>query len=104
MALLQPSIGTTLKILVHFEVDGLTMDDCDFTCDFYGRYENKKVTLKKDELLRVDENNYIAIVDSKAIGTGNIMCKLSVNVPDADCPDGIRKEVGRTLTNINIVD
>lgn len=34
METLQPSVGTTLKILVHFEVGGKTMDDCDFKCEF----------------------------------------------------------------------
>lgn len=103
MRALQPSIGTTLKILVHFEVEGKTMDDCNFKCEFYGRSQKKVIKTKK-ELLRIDEQNYVAIIDTNEIGAGSIMCKLSVEVPDADCPNGMRKEVVRTSANVNVVE
>lgn len=103
MEALPPSVGTTLKILVHFEVEGKTMDDCDFKCEFYGRNQKSVVKTKKEHL-RIDESNYVAIIDTKEVGTGSIKCKLSVDVPDADCPNNIRKEVVRTSANVNVVE
>lgn len=103
METLQPSVGTTLKILVHFEVEGKTMDDCDFMCEFYGRNQ-KSVVKTKEEHLRIDEQKYVAIIDTREVGTGSIMCKLSVGVPDADCPNGIRKEVVRVPANVNVLE
>lgn len=104
MEVLQPSEGTTLKILVHFEVEGHTMDDCDFKCSFYSVNKLISVVKKKSELIRIDENNYVAIVDTEKTGIGLIKCKLTVEVPDSDCPDGIRKEVARASTNVTVLE
>ena len=105
MQALQPSIGTTLKINVNFEVQGRTMDECYFSCHFYiedGYHKPEEI--KKGDMIRVDENNYVAIVDSKKLGVGAVKCKLCVDVPDADCPNGYRTEVVRLSTGIKICD
>lgn len=107
MALLQPSIGTTLKINVNFEVANRTMDDCDFWCTFYienNGCHNKPEEIRKGDMIRVDENNYVAVVDSKKLGVGAVKCKLRVNVPDADCPNGYRTEVVRLSTGVTICE
>lgn len=96
------SIGTELKINVHLDrLDGYRMSDIDFSCEFYV-YTNRKVSVSKEQMIKVDDDNYIACVDSTQLGVGKIMCRVTANIPDADFDDGIRKEVDTADTNIII--
>lgn len=94
------ALGTELKINVHVEpIDGLHMSDYDFECVFFV-YKNRPLVVKKNEMTKVDEDNYIAKVDSAKVGTGNLMMKFVADIPDSDMNDGLRKEV--ELVNLNI--
>ena len=96
------SIGTELKINIHVEpIGGLSMDDYDFQADFYV-YRNRKVSVRKEEMIRVDENDYIAIVDTERTGMGKIRMRLTAYVPDEDLPDGLRTEIATVDTDITI--
>lgn len=96
------SIGTELKINVHIDrLDGYRMSDIDFSCDFY-IYTNRKVTVKKEAMVKVDDENYVACVDSTQLGVGKIMCRVTAHIPDADFEDGFRTEVDTADTNIII--
>ena len=87
------ALGTELKINVHVEpIDGLHMSDYDFECVFFV-YKNRPLVVKKNEMTKVDEDNYIAKVDSAKVGTGNLMMKFVADIPDSDMNDGLRKEV-----------
>lgn len=89
------SIGTQLKINIHIdEIDGYTMNDMDFECLFYVSPNKTFTTLKKD-MIKVDNENYIAIVDSEKLGIGKVMVKVTAYVPDGDFENGFRKEVAR---------
>lgn len=95
-------IGTYLKINVHIdELDGMKMSDMDFTCDFFthaGRFQ----TIPKEDMLKADDENYVALVDSAQIGKGLVRCKVTAYVPDGDFMDGFRKEVCTVSTDIII--
>lgn len=94
--------GTEIKVNVHFEsIDGLTMDDYDFTCEFYV-FRNMIATVNKKEMIRVDQDNYVAIVDTATTGPGEIMLRATAMIPDADCDGGYRKEVAGCSTGITI--
>lgn len=96
------SLGTELKINVHLDrLDGYRMSDIDFSCEFYV-YTNRKVSVSKEQMIKVDDDNYIACVDSTKLGVGKIMCRVTAYIPDADFEDGIRKEVDTADTNIII--
>ncbi|WP_296122606.1 hypothetical protein [uncultured Bacteroides sp.] len=96
------SIGTELKINVHVEpIDGFHMSDYDFTCRFY-IYANRYVELGKSEMIRMDDDNYIACIDSSKLGTGNIMMRIMAYIPDADFSDGFRTEVETVDTMVII--
>ncbi len=96
------SIGTELKINVHVEpIDGFHMSDYDFTCRFY-IYANRYVELEKSEMIRMDDDNYIACIDSSKLGTGNIMMRIMAYIPDADFSDGFRTEVETVDTMVII--
>lgn len=96
-------LGTEVKLNISIENIGeLTMDGYDFTCEFFC-FPAKKVVLKKEDLVRVDNANYIALVDTMPIGTGELRCKIVAMLPDGDCADGLRTEVLVMKTGINIV-
>lgn len=96
------SIGTELKINVHVEpIDGFHMSGYDFTCRFY-IYANRYVELGKSEMIRMDDDNYIACIDSSKLGTGNIMMRIMAYIPDADFSDGFRTEVETVDTMVII--
>ena len=96
------NVGTELKINVHVEpIDGFHMSDYDFTCRFY-IYTNRYVEMKKSEMIKVDEDNYMGCIDSSKLGTGNIMMRITAQIPDTDFPDGLRTEIETISTEVRI--
>ncbi|WP_288323656.1 hypothetical protein [Xylanibacter rodentium] len=96
-------IGTVLKINVHIErICCLTMDDYDFECEFYV-YPNRKVTVAKSDMIRKNEDNYVAIVDTSVTGTGRIQAKVTAMIPDNDILDGVRREVASCSTGVTVM-
>lgn len=86
-------IGTKLKVNVHHEpIQGLTMDEYDFEVEFYCS-SKKKLKYKKSELIRIDESNYVARVDTTIVGLGNLKCNIIANIPDGDFIERIRPEI-----------
>lgn len=95
-------LGTELKLNIHIEpIDGLTMDNYDFNIDVYVS-QRKIVSTPKSECVRIDENNYVVLVDTNVIGVGDITCKVTAYVPDGDFDDGLRTEVVQIQTGITI--
>ncbi len=96
------SIGTEFKINIHVEpIGGYHMDDYDFSCRFYV-YSNRVIRLEKKDMIRIDADNYVACVDSQKLGTGQLYCEVTANIPDCDSPDGLRQEVEKVRTGIEI--
>ena len=105
---LQPSIGSGLTINVTAGLpSGLHLEDVNFTCEFYSSTrvssKVKTINLSKEQMIKVDADNYIAVLDSKILGSGTVMLKLSVDIPDDNFPEGIRPEVVRFSTGVNVV-
>lgn len=74
--------GTQFVINVNMTpMDGVHMADVDFKAKFYV-YQNKVLELDKADMVKVDEDNYLAFVDSAKVGKGQIKYRLFVNVPD----------------------
>lgn len=95
--------GTEVKLNVNIEPVGeLTMDDYDFELTIMAQWPQKKVVVKKDQAIRVDENNYIITIDTKDIGTGKVTGKIVAYLPDDDFKDGYRTEVMEVDPNITI--
>lgn len=99
-----PVLGTVLKINVTAELSGgLHLEDVDFECDFYSsNVGTKTLNVQKSDMSKVDADNYLAIVDTKEIGTGWYWCLLKVQIPDNDVESGYRKEMIRIPTNIPV--
>ena len=68
-----------------------TMDDFAFKIDFYG--SAGVVSLDKEHCIRIDANNYLAIVDTAITGSGRLDARITAHIPDSDCEDGFRTEV-----------
>lgn len=96
------SVGTEYKINVSMTPIGeVHLEDCDFTAVFYVT-PSKNLEIKKNEMKQVDGNNFIALVDSSFIGSGELKMRITIELPDADFDDGKRRVVKVVNTNINI--
>jgi hypothetical protein len=96
-------LGTELKLNINIDAMGeFTMDDYDWQCDVYCSAQ-KVLSIPKSSAIRIDSNNYIILVDSVKIGTGNVKCKVIAHIPDEDFPDGLRTEVIVMDAGINII-
>lgn len=99
-----------LKISVHAQpLRDLHMSDYDFKCIFYTSrvlQSHKAVTLKKEELIKVDNDNYYACLTSemaKKLGAGKVMLDFIAYIPDIDFPDGLRTEIKKGITCSNAI-
>lgn len=104
-----PSVGTVLKIAITADIGSnkhLSDNDVDFTCTFSVdcALKKKQQVVTKFDMLYMDDDTYIAIVDTSLIGTGNYYCTLKVLIPDTDVEGGIRPEVVRFQTGIRVVN
>ena len=86
--------GTEMKFALSLSLPGgLTMDDVDFTADFY-IYPSKVQRVTKAEMERQDDGTYVSVVDTALLRSGGpILCQVEVSLPDASCADGIRTEI-----------
>ena len=53
-------------------------------------------------MIYVDDDNYMACIDSSKLGVGEIKVRITAQVPDKDFDDGYRQEVVTATTGIII--
>lgn len=96
-------LGTEVKLNIEIEPIGdITMDDYDFIIEIY--CSTKKIqTFHKSEAIRVNNWNYMVLVDTEVIGAGDMKCKVTAYVPDDDFSDQLRTEVAFVDTGITVV-
>lgn len=99
-------IGTEFKLNIHLEpVDGYHMSEYDFECAFYV-YTNRKVVIPKSNMKNVDDDNYLAIIETEnamKIGRGKITAEITAYIPDNDFSDGLRTEKIVLCTDITVI-
>ena len=96
-------LGTELKLNVNIEPIGtVTMDSYDFEIEAYCS-PKRTIIVQKNEAIRIDESNYVILVDTNVVGAGDLKCKVTAQVPDADFSDMIRTEVVAMETGIKII-
>lgn len=89
----RPIIGTEFKVLVEIEpVDNVRMSDMEFSCRFYTQL-NRPKTITKSDMIKVDDNSYIALVDTTGMREGALRNRMTVDIPDKDFADGYRREI-----------
>lgn len=102
---LDPSLGTTLKIHVTAGLgNNYTLDDVDFSCKFFTNYNNKGIVIDKGDakMLPLGDGTYLAVVPSREVGTGVYMMRLTAFVPDMDVEGGLREEVVTISTGVPV--
>ena len=96
-------LGTELKLNVYIEPIGtVTMDSYDFEVEVYCS-PKRTIIVPKKEAIRIDENNYVILVDTNIVGAGDLKCKVTAQVPDADFSDMTRTEVVAMDAGIKII-
>ena len=81
----------------------LHMSDYDFECKFY-IFPKKAVIINKNDMVKVDNDNYLAIVDTTGLGVGRLHMTLTAQIPDEDFDNVPRREVACVDTGIDIVN
>lgn len=95
-------LGTELKLKVNISpIDGIPLSDCDFYCIFFVS-SAKKVEVHKSKMTKINDDNYMVLLNSKDLGVGTIKMTIKVLVPDADFNDGYRTEIETINTGITI--
>lgn len=82
--------------------DNYTMDEYDFSVEF-STSAYKPLVLSKADGIRQDANNYVFLVDTSEVGTGQLECKVIAMLPYSQSPSGFRKEVLKFNTNTIIL-
>ena len=81
------------EINIHlYPIDGYTMDEYDFTCEIFCTSLRKK-TLRKRDMRRVDESNYVAKLNTAEIGVGAVKIRVLARIPNVNYDDGYRDVV-----------
>lgn len=106
-------LGTTVKISLTAQgTPDVSMEDCDFDVYIWASRQNSELSpmpsdkvlhITKDECKPQDERTYVCAVDTEEIGTGYIVVRMEIMVPDADLTGSKRKEVLQTIPGIQIV-
>lgn len=86
-------VGTELKINFGMTAMGdIHLSTCPFTLYVY-TLPNKGYEITKDECIKIDDDNYLVLVDTSKTGAGTIKFKVTIDLPDADFNDLHRREV-----------
>lgn len=95
-------LGTEIKLNIHIEpIDGLSMAEYDFKVDVFTT-PSRRITITKEEAKRVDADNYLILLNTSAIGLGNLKCEVTAYIPDGDFDDALRTEIALLNTGIVI--
>lgn len=96
------TLGSDVKIAFSAELpDGLTMREVPFTVTVYNAdKQDAQVVLTKDACIMINDNEYVALVDTETLGVGIYMLKVVFEIPDTDYPLGYRRQVVRINPNV----
>lgn len=96
-------LGTELKLNVNIQpIGGVSMSAFDFIIEAYCNPQRGQI-ITKDDAIKVDNDNYIIVVNSEMVGTGDLKLRISATVPDGDMSDALRTEVTCIETNVRII-
>ena len=97
-------LGTKIKLNLHIDkYDGLSMSDYNFDAKIYTLRGENIIFYKKEDMLKIDDDNYCVLVDTSIIGLGRIFVKIHAYIVDNDFDNSIRDEIGVIDTMLNVV-
>ena len=95
-------IGTEIKLNLSIDpVGAFTMDSYDWWAEVFCC--GVALHIDKSEAIRVDDSNYMLLIDTNKTGAGTLKCKVTARIPDSDFPDMYRTEVNTINTGVEIV-
>lgn len=98
-------LGTKLKLNLHIEkYEDMSMSDYFFGVEIYTPRGNSKIVFDKDNLIKIDDDNYAILIDTLLIGIGRIFVKVHALIPDPDFDNGLRDEVQVLDSSIVVID
>lgn len=97
-------LGTELKLNVNIApIGGVSMDIFDFVVEAYCTPTRSQIITKEDAI-KIDKDNFIVVVKTDVVGTGDLKVKITAQLPDGDLEDdALRTEVTCVETNIKII-
>ena len=101
-----PGTGQMIQVSIDSH-RGQSMADLDFSLEFYV-YPNRRKTFRKDELVRIDKTDgtslYIALIDTRMLGVGELMCHVRIGDPEPRWAGGKRPVLVKRATGIPVGD
>lgn len=95
-------VGTEFKVMINIEpFDGVHMEEMEFECAFYTRI-NEPLVVRKSEMIKIDADNYIALVNTEDMNPGTLRNRMIVDIPDRDFADGYRREIVDMVTDMKV--
>lgn len=96
-------VPSDIKLNVNIAPEsGATMDDFDFSVEVFTS-PVRALTFKKEDTVRVDENNYFVPLHTGDLPPGRITIRTIAFIPDPDMPNGIKRDAKKIETDYNIV-
>ena len=84
--------------------DELTLADVPFSLAVYNAENpDMKMNVEKSSCIQKEENIYIVIVDSEALGVGDVMLRLTLDIPDNDFPTGYNRQTVTIDPSLEVV-
>lgn len=90
-----------VQIVISDLPDDMSMEDIDFNVAF--RAGGKSVSFAKSDLVHPSDNIFIAPLETKNLGIGDLWLEAEVLIPDDDFKDGIRNELYEDYLNATII-
>lgn len=96
--------GTEIKFNLSIEPIGdVSMELYDFEVLAYCKDTTQKIAIPKSACTKIDSDNYTLPVDTSGLALGQLVVDIYAYIPDLDFPDGLRTEICRVETDINII-
>lgn len=101
-------LGSDFKLVLPVEIDDdddVTLSDLDFTVVITNNdQKDKSVTIDADDCTVDDDDNTITVVlNSEDLDIGLLMAKVTLQIPDEDFPNSIRRDVQKVNPYTRII-
>lgn len=96
-------IGTELKFNLYFEpIGAIKASSYDFSIKVYCN-NSANIVIPKNKCVPVDDDNFLVMVDTTTLGLGRLTVEVTAYIPDEDFDDGLRTEIARYITDVNVI-
>lgn len=95
--------GTQVKFNISMTpMESYHLEDIEWEAMVFVKGYNKHQVIKKQDARQVDKDNYIVVVNTDLVGSGEYYITLTAYIPDADVEGGYRTEKKTEFTGVTI--